>query len=191
MPSGPKNLMPLSRYGLCEADTTDRHVESVAAHQTPRRPAWAARRRAGRALRPPRCPAASAASSISPDSRVSRTIRTWGWVRRRGERGGAAEPQGQLRRSGNPPPHRGPHRSRREPSGFLALRNCGRLRAFLRPAFLRSFSRGRESGSPGASAPCAAPGRPPRARRDAVAQSVRLRGHAASVDAGHYVHRVW
>ena len=72
-PSPPKNLMPLSRYGLCEADST-----------TPRANPW--RRISSGApgvgrippsiASPPAAatPAATAASSISPDSRVSRMI---------------------------------------------------------------------------------------------------------------------
>ena len=76
-PSPPKNLIPLSRYGLCDAETT-------AARSKPYWPSSSGAAGVGRTpplkTSPPAAamPAASAHSSISPDSRVSRMIRTRG-----------------------------------------------------------------------------------------------------------------
>src|SRR6478672_11275828 len=81
--------MPLSRNGLCEAETT-------AARSRPRRLTRIAAAGVGStppssASPPPAAiPAASAASIIEPDSRVSRTIRTCG--RRAGAEAAAARP---------------------------------------------------------------------------------------------------
>src|SRR3954454_19142910 len=81
-PSGPKNLMPLSAYGLCDAEMT-------AATSKPQRPSSSGAAGVGStppsSTSPPAAvtPADSAASSISPDSRVSRMIRTCGaWSER-------------------------------------------------------------------------------------------------------------
>src|SRR4051812_5918320 len=77
VPSRPKNLMPLSWYGLCDAETT-------AARSKPRRRASTAAPGVGstppNTASPPAAvmPAARAASNIWPDSRVSRTISTCG-----------------------------------------------------------------------------------------------------------------
>src|SRR4051794_14981491 len=77
VPSRPKNLMPLSWYGLCDAETT-------AARSSPSRRASTAAPGVGstpaNTASPPAAviPAASAASNICPDSRVSRTISTCG-----------------------------------------------------------------------------------------------------------------
>src|SRR4051794_35960267 len=86
--------MPLSRYGLCEAETTAarsgprRRTRSAApgVGSTPPSSAW-----------PPAAatPAAIAASSISPDSRVSRTISTCGVSA--GEVDAAARPSASAR----------------------------------------------------------------------------------------------
>ena len=77
VPSRPKNLMPLSRHGLCDAETTT--ARSSPSRRTRIEAAGVGTTPAMSASPPPwEMPAARADSSIGPDSRVSRTISTCG-----------------------------------------------------------------------------------------------------------------
>src|SRR4051794_34701832 len=181
--------MPLSRYGLCDADTTaarskpKRRSSSGApgVGSTPPSSAW-----------PPAAdtPAASAASSISPDSRVSRTIRTCGASA--ADVAAAARPRARARSAvrnspATPRTPSVPNNVRITPCSAL-----GELRALagLLEAGLLALLDASVSRQEAAPLELGAQGRVGLDQRagDAVAQGPCLGGHAAAVGAGDDIH---
>src|SRR4051794_27618198 len=181
--------MPLSRYGLCDADTTaarskpKRRSSSGApgVGSTPPSSAW-----------PPAAdtPAASAASSISPDSRVSRTIRTCGASA--ADVAAAARPRARARSAvrnspATPRTPSVPNNVRITPCSAL-----GELRALARllEAGLLALLDASVARQEAAALELGAQGRVGLDERagDAVAERSRLGGYAAAVDPGHDVH---
>src|SRR4051794_38834546 len=181
--------MPLSRYGLCDADTT-------AARSKPKRRSSSGAPGVGSTPPSSACPpaaatpAASAASSISPDSRVSRTIRTCGACA--GEVAAAARPSASARSAvrNSPATPRTPSvpNSLPTPKG-LALRELRALARLLETGLL-ALLHARVAREEAAALELGAQGRIGLDQRagDAVSQRPGLGRHAAAVDAGHDVH---
>src|SRR5438105_6674922 len=184
--------MPLSRYGLWEADTTaarsssNRRTSSAApgVGSTPPRSAW-----------PPAAaiPAASAASSISPDSRVSRTIRTCGASD--GVIAAAARPSDSASSAvrNSPATPRTPSVPKRRAGALTRLGSAlGELRALaslLQAGLLALLGAGvaAEEAAPLELHPQARVRLDQRAS-NAVAERARLGRDATAVDLGHDVH---
>ena len=194
-PSAPKSLMPLSGNGLCEAEMTAPQARALLAHEHRRCRASAARRRAARRRRPRRCrrrarPRASGRSGAcrgrrappacaAPRSRAN-SARARGRARARA-RASSTSPLATPRTPSVP-------NSRQPCAAAQRFENCGRRRAPLRPAFLRSTSRASRVRKPcslerGAQLGIGLDERP----GDAVAQRAGLAADAAAVQARAHV----
>src|SRR3954451_17880301 len=194
-PSGPKNLMPLSANGLCDALSTAARSKPYACSSSGA---------AGVGSTPPSSasppaaatPAATADSSISPDSRVSRMTRTRGravprsrspWVAARAR----ARASSAVRNSPATPRTPSVPNSLRATRARLPLAELRALARLLQAgllAFLRPGVAGEEASALELAAQVGI-GLEQRAR-DAVAQRAGLGGHAAAVHAGDDVHAV-
>ena len=195
----PKNLIPLSRHGLCEAEIT-------AARSSPRR------RTRIEAAGVGSTPASSASPPASADAGGERRLEHRAGLARvahdqhlrpsrlaSGGRG-AAERERQLggeQLAGDPANPVGPEQRLLGGSPSLTpvrarapqrFENCGRLRAFLSPALRRSL-RARVAGQQAAPLELGSQLRVDLAERagDAVANGARLAGDAAAVDADSHV----
>src|SRR3954471_19275001 len=192
-PSGPKSLIPLSRYGLCDA------LRTTATSNPWRRSSNGA---AGVGRMPPSrtsppaavTPAAIAASSISPDSRVSRMTRTCG-LRALRSSSAAARPSASARSAVNSSPAtpRTPSvpKSRRATSGASALGELRALARLLEPGLL-ALLHARVARQEAAALELATQVRVGLEQRagDPVAQRAGLGAHPPAVQAGDDVHAV-
>ena len=192
-PSAPKNLIPLSRQGLWEAETTAARsrpwrrtrIEAAGVGRTraSQRVAAALRDSGGERRLEHRARVARVADDQRPAAASASHAGAAAWPIATRELGGDIC-------AGNPPDPVGAEELALGNAWRSALQNCGRLRAFLSPALRRSLI-ARVAGQEAAALQLAAElgvdlGQ---GARDAVADRTGLAGDAAAVDADLDVER--